>query len=181
MATASSAAWPGLIDDAYRSVERMIWKIITGYHKKHGGDLEELKSVADLAFTNAVYTWDESKGKFTTHVWNMVRFALMDNRTAELRQKGFINGPGCEADSILVNAEDAHVDLSQVEYKNRTFDLKAFLANLSEEAREMVDVVLGLHSNEEPLNEHKLAEIFQEAGWAASEFLRAFKEIAEAL
>lgn len=181
MAIASSAAWPGLIDEAYRSVERLIWRVVIQYHKKHGGDLEELKSDADEGFMKALWTWDESKGKFTTHVWNMVRFGLMDGRTAQLRQKGFINGPNCEADSILVNAEDARVDLAQIEHKNRTFDLKAFLSNLSEEAGEVVDVALGLSSDEAPLNEHRLAEIFHEAGWAPAEFLRAFREIVEAL
>lgn len=183
MSSANSAVFAGLMNETYQSVERMIWRIVNSYHKKHGGDLEELKSVANLAFTEAVYSWNESKGKFTTHVWTQIKFALMNEATSLYKGGGFVKertGPFQKDDSSLLDQEDHKIDLNRLAARQR-FDLGGFLANLSEEAKKLAQIAVVLSSEDKRVTEHKLAEICEEAGWAGAEFLRAFKEIGEAL
>lgn len=186
MSTTNNAVWNGLIDEAYESVSRMIWRIVHRYHKSFGGDLDELKSVADEGFMTALYSWDESKGAFTTHVWNNVYYALKNEATALRKKGGFVKerlAPISKDEAGLLHKEGdegSGIDPSKLADRPH-FDLASLLGDLSDEAKEVAQVALSLSSNGKPVSESYLAEIFHEAGWAASEFLRAFKEISEAL
>lgn len=183
MAAVNNAVYTSLVDEAFRSVEKMLWKIVYHWHKKHGGDEEDLFSIAKVGFMRALNTWDESKGaKFSTHVWNYVFYTLKDEAAYLHKQAGFLKervGPSSNEEKLLLE-EDQSTNLDKIETKNG-FDLRAFFGALSTEAQELAKVALQLGSENRPVSENILAEIFQEAGWAASEFIRAFSEIREVL
>lgn len=167
MTTASNAALSDLMADAYQSVHKMIWGMVHKYHRRYGGDRDELMSLANLCFMEAVDTWEPTRGALTTHVYWRVYYGLRSEARRLWKQGGFINANRDNDETALV--------------ARRSFDLEHFLAELSDDARAVALAALDLGNPKRPLRPEDLAQLLAEAGWAGAEILKCFNEIRKAL
>ena len=158
---------PQLMDGAYHQVEKLLWQIVHKYHRRFGGDLEELMSQAKESFMEAVHSWDPDRGAFTTHVYTRVYYGLRSYARVLYKQGGFTTDRPT-VDPITVVARTS-------------FDWHSFAKELSVEAREVAQVALDLSSMGQPVKPEALASLLTEAGWAAAEILKCFRELREAL
>src|SRR5574343_1138297 len=63
-------------EETYRDVQRLLFKIIHNFQAKHGGDWDDLMSVADEAFVVAYQTYRPERAQFTTWLQTKVYWAL---------------------------------------------------------------------------------------------------------
>lgn len=178
----NTAVLSGLIDDAYESVKMMIYKIVNKYQRRHGGEFDELLSVAHEAFMEAVWSFDPNRGKFTTHVWNRVTYKFKDEAKLLRKGGGFVHEEGNaslnKGEEYLTAIQKADPDLLK---DKKRFDLQKFLGELSQEAREAAEVALSIGSDNKGMSLVDIMSILVEAEWTAAEILKAFKELKEAL
>lgn len=168
MATASvqnDVVLQSLITDAYKSVEKMICKLIHNHRQRYGGDLDELWSLANDAFMDAIYTWQAEKGALTTHVYTKIYYYL--GNTAKKRKH-------IHEKEISTDFQDKTVP--HPVGRHSPMDLK----DLSHEAQHIAHLALQLSESGKPVSKKKLAEFLtQEAKWSAWEILHAFLELSE--
>lgn len=169
-ATLSKQFASDFLEDAYKSVRKMITKIVINYKKTRGGEYDELMSVAREYFVLATQDWNPNKSGFTTYVYWRVYYGLLSEAAKIHKQIGFLQDDNRE-----------RVDDNLIESRS-SFNIKTFLEEISDEAREVANIALELSSKrKKPIKLKKLAEILTETGWAASEILHAFKELRDAL
>lgn len=156
-----------LISESYHKVEKMLWLMVHKYHRRFGGDLEELISQAKESFMEAIHSWDPDRGAFTTHVYTRVYYGLRSYARALYKQGGFAKDKPT-VDPITVVAKTS-------------FDWHSFAKELSDEAREVAQVALDLSALGQPAKPEAIASLLTEAGWAAAEILKCFRELREAL
>jgi DNA-directed RNA polymerase specialized sigma24 family protein len=65
---------------AYNQVQGTKYILINKYKSMIGVDIsfQDLESVADIGIWKAFQNFDESKAKWNTHAYNMIRFAILD-------------------------------------------------------------------------------------------------------
>lgn len=177
--TSNAAAFESVMTETYYALEKMILKVIYGYHKKFKVDIDELKSIAHEYFMEAVYSYNPERGNLTTHVWNRIRFGLMTEASKHHRQNGFLNARSLDHERVFTDGKE--MTLKDKVESRRDFNLTVFLANLSDEAREVAQAALDIGKEGEPVTKERLLDVLKEAGWAACEILRAFREIKDAL
>jgi len=69
--------------DTYQDVERMLCQLCWRFVEKNGGDFEEAKSVANVAFVRAFLRFDSSKAQFTTWAWWAITHDLLSWKQRE--------------------------------------------------------------------------------------------------
>lgn len=153
--------------EAYPKMEKLLWNLVHQYQRSFGGDLEELISQARLCFTEAVTTWDPHKGALITHVYNRVYYGLRTHARALYKQGGFAKTTPT-ADPLTVQAKTS-------------FDWQGFLGEVSDQAKEVAQVAVDLSAGGKPAKPEAVAALLAEAGWAAAEILKCFRELRDAL
>lgn len=170
-----------LLGEVYKSVDKMIWFVVLHHKRKYGGDLEELKSVANLAFVEAAHTFDPGIAQLSTHVYNRVRYALL--KEAESSRKGGAltrKAHRAKMDDRSIHPDHLQkLDLDTVADKEH-FNLNTLCREASEEAGEIIKVALALSTKENPMTLRSLAEVLKESKWTSAQILKAFKELKEA-
>ena len=121
-------------------------------------DKEELFGEMQILALKAIRRWDASKSSITSFVHSFCYLRMIDM----LRNKN-------ERLKLHRPIENCHVE-------PRVFDLQAMLFELSDEAREAIQLALG-----EDLRKVRLQQRLREQGWQYSTIFRVFKEIQEAL
>jgi hypothetical protein len=148
----------------YEGVEQMLNRICWKFKTTHGGDWDELKSVANLAFIKAWDNYNDSRSAFTTYCWHYVWGYLMNYTTSRLKQK--VN---CEADETV-----AYRPLS--------------LEELSDDANTVIRLVLstvvdwhGVARRQDDIRWGLWKTLKKELNWSAKRVMESFEEIREAL
>ena len=165
-----------LMAEAYSKVQRLIYRIIHTHIRRYGGDWEEYLSVANEHFVSAAYSWDPSKGAFTTHVYNRV-FNGIRNYAAKKRRLETLEVQTLDAPST---SEGLELRGDKVPDRSPTRSASLWAA-LSTPAREVLSSLLDSAKGRRPAEALlELAKSLAEAGWACCEILKTFNEIREA-
>lgn len=181
-------------EDDYARNERLVHAVCHWFQRRHPGvDYAEAHSVAAEAYAKARADYNPYKGaKFSTHVYNRVRFALLGwwsgvNRDAT-RCRPFSNLEDRGSDMVL-DSEGLPVGAGagpdKVPERSR-FDPRAFLAELGDDARAVVGLIwesFGGDPNKVTRRESRnlLKRVFAELGWAGGRFMQAIRELREAV
>lgn len=154
--------------ELYSKLEKLIHHTVKKFHKRFGGDYEELLSIAHYKFMKALETWKPDRGALTTRVRQLIWYGLLDHIN-----RPYLNGSRV---SILTGTT-----LSNLPSKQR-FDLEKVMSEVSPDAREVVRRALrSSKSGTQNKKRAALAEALLDLGWAAQRVLEAFREVQEAL
>ncbi len=153
------------IDNSFERVKRQISGIVRRHQRRHGGEWEELLSVAWQAFAEAWHSHDPQKAAFTTHVQCRVQFALKDHSRKAIKSNRTI---------IDTNA------LHSVATK-RNF-LKTLLSEVSDDARTLILLALDYNSMAEKRERCRVWQaLLADLNWSIGRAFRAWNEVKEAL
>jgi DNA-directed RNA polymerase specialized sigma24 family protein len=167
------------IDSSFQQVERLLTGIVSRHYRKHGGDWDELLSIAHEAFTEAWHSHNPERAQFTT--W--VQIQAQNRLKTELRERIRRNRTTIDSDAVQSTPARQETILSRV------------LAEVSDDARTLlglaieqpVDCLLaarrlawGLHGDRES-PARALLELMQNLGWDCRRIFSAWQEIREAL
>ena len=138
-------------------MERLLRKIAWSYSKKSRIDFEELLAEANLAYLEALRTYDESKGKVTTHVWTSV--------TGKLK--------------TYIRDEVQHTCMPIDEIEKEYYSAPYF-EKIGKDAQEIAELVL---SNPDYIYmdqfdaQVKIGQDLLQKGWNWTKICRSFKEL----
>ncbi len=169
------------ITDTLPDVEKEIHHLAWRFQKRYGGDIEELRSEAFLAFTEAYNLFDVKRGaQFHTWLWHHVWYRLWQNANKIVRNYTREKPVQQETNELaLQNAS-----------KGPGFDIDRFAGELSEDAQIMLKLVakapVELLNVGDPLRGPGwlidcIKNHLLDAGWSGKRFLQSFDEIREAL
>lgn len=160
------------INDTYADVEKLIYHVANKFRAKHGGDIEELISEANVAFMKAYKHFNPKRGaKFSTFlhwvIWNhLLSFAKKPSL------------PVVDAGQVLDNQPEA-------------FLVWDFIDGLTEDAAIVVDLVFAspaelIESAEGKGNQARnwrssIRDYLLQRGWGTDRIINCFSEIAAAL
>ena len=157
------------IAETYQDVQKLIHHAAHRFQRAHGGEMDEMVSVANLTFMKAFISHDESKASFIT--W----FHIKMNKAFLELWRG--------------NCRRAHDPLPEVSVKpDRAFC--ELLLDLSHDARTIVELLLELpdtlqenilEKGPAPLHVKPALRIYLKTffGWSDTHVLETFREIAE--
>lgn len=127
-ATATPAASRGdtvhLDERTYKKVELLVYKTAALYWRRHGGDLDELTAEGNLAFCQAVRTYDPARGKFSTWLVEKIHhhyLRLYEKSKTTIKTVGLAFDP----------SRPGHKSTKRVDWED-------YLSKLSGDAREYV-------------------------------------------
>jgi hypothetical protein len=152
-------------DEAYRGIEKMIYKLSWQAARRYGGDWEDYASAANEAFMDAYSSYDPGQHTlFSTWLWWKIRGAI----TREIRKP--CTEP-CDMNSIS---------------KEEQFDCEAFIRELGFDARVVVRMVVESPVEVFDLLHHKdigsvmrcgLQRKLKNIGWTVARISESFSEI----
>ena len=170
------------VEETYRDVEFMIHDVCHSFLRLRGiseSDYEEWRAEASLSYMESYSSFDPRRGyRFTTWLWNCIWYGLLEKqrreakhfKTVQLRQRDLVQT----------------LDARSVKYW-RMNRLTPDLLNLSQDARTVVQIVLGTHGQVDG-RESKPEEIrlslyglLNGLGWSFKRIVESFHEIRCAL
>ena len=126
-------------------MEKLIQKIAHSFEATTGLPYDDLLQEASLAYLEALKTYDESRGRITTHLWH------------------------CVSNRLKTYIKQENVELVSIEDYEQSFTPLPFWERLSKDAMTVAKVVLDyplvfleLGKTNSP---NKIKEIFTERGW----------------
>ncbi len=173
------------IDNAYKSVERMVYKKIQNFltYYKQVWD-EGYEEAAMMAATEAMHDYNPEKGALTTHVYWKVHYALLNHRNQRIKEGSLIREP-----------EDPHSEESMISQLpgRRCFDCERFLLDMSDDAATVARLIIEMPldllqlvrmrgKEEDPeVVQGALATTLREWGWPWNRIMAAWREVGENL
>ena len=167
------------ISAVYQATEPYLYRIVGKHRQQYGGDREELLSQAHYHFVLACHSWRPGGYWKTLHGWigYYVSRELRESVRTHARR------------SRLLSRKYMHLEGIPM---RQSFDLHAMLKEVSDDARCILELVVGPHLNnlidnknsKEPLPWTKrcyLKRFLREAGWTVRRISESFQEIAEVL
>lgn len=163
-------------EQAYLSVERLIYKLAHQFSKTYGGDVDELISEGNWTFVNNIYpNWDPEKSKLTTYTQHSVWRRLLSYRRRTMKKQGY----------QFSQSEDT--DENNVPQEVQDFDLKEFVEGLSSDAQAVVRFVVHAPKRVQDRVEEKgghamnwsstLREFLTELCWSLDDIRETFQEL----
>lgn len=151
------------MDAAYEETRRWVYKLAYVFHRKFGGEVEDVLARADGHWVRAYRTYDGSKAKFTTYVKHVVWRGLVD----DLRRS---------------NKSVKAVPITDLEGYEPELRLHDPTEGLSEDAELVVRVALRASASRRPGSTRKaIARVLLELGMGVEQVTKAFREVREAL
>lgn len=129
MAMAMAMAKVRPIDDTYSDVEKLIYKVVNEFMRRHGGEFEELLSTANEVFMDAYLSWKAGMAPFTNFLSICIYRRLLGEKRKRMKMPL----------KSLVDKEGANIE---VEDKHREFNEAGLVDGLSSVAKELVGLVL---------------------------------------
>lgn len=159
------------ITETYTDTERLIYKTIHQFVRRYGGNVEELKEYVGLCFVRAYRSYDRDKAAFSTWLRWRVWTYLMELYRQRARESSRL--------TFMDLDPDAHT-------APRMFNRLAFVDNLSEDARLVVELALDTPWQSQPspqaIRGCLWAYLRQPAiGWQAARIRQSFREVRLAL
>lgn len=79
---------PAIKSILYADVERMLDKLVWQHIRRHGGEFDELRSIANLAFCEASDSFDPKAGaQFSSWIYQKVYYALLSSLRQTIRHQ----------------------------------------------------------------------------------------------
>lgn len=162
-------------DERYARVEKFVHKLVWGFRRKYGLDLDDLVSEAHYGYVQACETYD-GRTEFITWVGEKVKRRLQ----TYVRK-------------VFSERKRPEIDLETVPQPatSRDFDLDGLLEKLTPDGREWVMLVLDApvpvlmtvaELGETPANyRYAVRTWLKDCGWAVARVTEAFTEVKEAL
>ena len=121
---------PSPIDDTYKDVENLVYHICHVFQSKHGGDFDDLLSIAHQVFMDAFNCWTPGLAPFTSYLSTCIYRRLL----LEKRQNSRIP-------TISLDKTETSIGWDPVD-KSRSFSIKDFTEELSDDAKLIISLVL---------------------------------------
>lgn len=174
------------VADTYSDVEGIIYSTVTSFHRKHGGDYQEMVCVANMVFMDVYAKFDPAKGCITTLLVNSIYRRLIDHMV--------IGGRRSKRTSSLDIADEVTGKTKAEAVPARSsldFDMLAFIQMLSDDASTVLKLVLETPSEIESVVFTKgstpgswrstIRQYLKKLGWKSDRIANSFMEIGEVL
>ena len=120
------------MNDHYLSYQNLIFKCAWQRVRKNPNlDFQDCVSEGNLAYAEALQTWDPEKGCFSTHLFWQLRHRL-----------GYQNQQKIDDDNFLTDLDQA-MELAGTDDPSESCSFAIGLSSLSDEATEVVKLILG--------------------------------------
>jgi RNA polymerase sigma factor (sigma-70 family) len=161
------------ISDTYNDVEKLIYHVANKVHAKHGGDIEELVSEANVAFMKAYKAYSPDRHtKFSTFlycvIWNHLLTFIRDNRSM----------PVVDTGSVVDNRPEPFMVWDFVE--GLTEDAATVVGLVFTSPAELVEAAEG-KGNQIRNWRSSIRRYLLNQGWSTDRVIECFSEIAAAL
>lgn len=163
-----TAATP-TIEQAYADCEKLIHCVCHSFHRRAGGDYEELLADANAIFTSAYRSWTPAKGPLNKRVAYAVWQGLTERRRRAARRHRVARQLPL-AEAVDGQTPDPRADAPYPR-------LTRLLNGLGGDARAAAEVVMNTAHN----TRRTLTRFLLDAGWAAARVMEAYRELREAL
>lgn len=174
-----TVAQPRPIEETYASVQKLIYKVAGDFHRRFGGDFDDLVGEANVAFMKVYEAFDPSRGAFTTLLQHSIVNRLYDVAAMKRRR------PAVRLEAVA--AESGIPVADWVAAPAETWDELAY-QELSEDARTVLKIVVGAPAELRALAKakgghaknwrHALKGYLADMGWTANQVAKSFEEIA---
>lgn len=163
----------------YEQVNKLPKYLASKFKERFGGDYQELLSEANEHTVHAILTHQDSLGTLSARVQHQIWYGLLQTLEKQIRREG-------------ISKTELWEDPSEILDRNH-FDLPLFLREISEEAREVIGLLLELPEIEAELPDKlrykgrtgmirdALTSTLKGLGWTAEQIRESFREIREAL
>lgn len=162
----------------YRGVEKLIRKLVHDFHYRHGGDLLELESTANLAFWQAYLSYDPSKAKLTTWCQWKVWKALLSHLRTTIKEQGRFP---LDTDALLEEIPQRQRIHSRELVKDLSNDAQTIANLLLDTPYDLRCLVAEIGKGTTENFHTAIARLLRRMGWAWCRILDASHEITEAL
>lgn len=161
------------VTETFGDVDLLLWRIVHRFADRFGGDREELKAVANLAYMRAYNGYKRNGAKFSTYLYHVVWHEMLNHDERERRAVPTV------PDEVLRDAE------SRTEAE---FDMVDFARGMSRDAKAVVGMVLDspaevalvLDGGRRRMRS-VLFDYLEGIGWSLRRIAESFREIGEAL
>jgi hypothetical protein len=151
----------------FQETERLIHSTIHRFRRGHGGDYDELTGEAYLRFCEAYHRHDPGRGTFESYLAFYVYKQLLENARTIARHRAKLKQLPTKS-------------LEPLSIPSR-FNLQRFLAEISPDARHLVELVL---NSTKSTNAGKIKQAIlslRGEGWSQSRIKAVFNEVQTAL
>lgn len=153
----------------YEDVQELVRATALRFHRRYGGDLQEILQNAGLLYTQAYYRYKEERGSFARYV----KFYIFRELQERLRNE-------CSRNARL---KQHQLDTDQLwREPTEQFSLSDFVEELGQDARKVVELLFA-----EPNQPHQrptkgtLRRWLHNLGWTARRIVESFDEITRVL
>jgi hypothetical protein len=138
--------------------KKLIAKLAWTYSQKSSIEFNEMLSEANLAYLEALQSYDPSKAKISTHVWNHVSGRLKDYIKAEYKHKE-------------TRMDDVETDIAE-SYSENIFE--SFTTEAMEVVRIIIDSPWDLLCLDKKQAQKTIKEKLKSKGWDKNQIVSAF-------
>ncbi len=164
--------------ETYVDVEQLIWHTVHRFYKRHGGDLEELFSRANVIYMDALEKHNLKRAKFTTYLVRKILWGLTKQKQEE----------SIHAEAVSIVKGDALKAVPAL--RMLKFDVDKFVKELSVDAATVARLtletpgeLLAMMGMKKGLMRarSKVIDYFCGLGWDIERVADSFQEIGEVL
>ena len=152
-------------NQAFQTVERLIYKRVHKWHSWTGWDFDELLSEAVGEWFEKFAAYDPSRSRLTTWTWHTINYALRDYRAKRMRDEARFQ----PSESLA-----SYPVLSR-------FSSERLKASVSEDGRIAIGEALAVEHGGGRKPRMAVIEALKELGWCGERILESFAEIWEEL
>ncbi len=165
------------MSDHYLQYQNLIRKV--AWHRASNNpnlEFDELMAEGNLAYCEALSTWDPARGRFSTHLWWQLRHRL-----------GAINSKKIDDDNHTLALDHAW-EIPGPNNPLESCSFRAGLESLGSEAKEVIDLILGLSGelcdftmSSVKVTQTNLRKYLRSLKWPGGKINKAMREIKETL
>lgn len=162
------------ITETYLDVEKLIHATVWRFYRQHGGDVEELLSIAHERFAESYHGYDGDKGQFTTWLTTSIWWGLKQSQRQDAHKR-------------------VYPDLNRLPARRIAPEIEAVLGELSEECRMVALLAInppedvkftarcGRGEDKPASIRHGIKHYLRDMGWTNERVHTVFATIREAL
>lgn len=164
--------------ETYHDVKGLIETLVTKFHRRCGGDREELVAIANVGYCKAYNDYNPALGAFTTAVWTYVWRELQGSLRHTMKHRLCRTGTAIALEEAPDRVDD-------------DFDQVSFAESLGEDARVVLWLIFDppqdLQATADAKGGHPLnlkstvKQYLHDIGWGAKRIVESFTEVADVL